>query len=272
MSQFPALPSSSTRYTVSGVSAGLVLTPGQSAALDVTFTPSAAGNLAGGITVTSNATNSPAIVSLNGSGTQTVSHSAALSWDASPSVVAGYNVYRSALSGGPYSKLNPYDRFVTLPALQRLLGARWSRILLYSNSCNLRGRRKRQLSRGFRNHPDPVGSRQMLAPIVLTRLFFNHGWSRYRQRFCPRDFLFVDGHFVVDICRHSRNSYGQNCTSDAVSGLPPIFTEYSSIEAIAGVCEYTLGIFRHNNSINIRVANSNSVRSASLSSSVTSCI
>ncbi|PYU19444.1 MAG: hypothetical protein DMG30_24285 [Acidobacteria bacterium] len=30
-----------------------------------------------------------------------------LSWNASTSVVAGYNVYRATQSGGPYTKLNP---------------------------------------------------------------------------------------------------------------------------------------------------------------------
>ena len=34
-------------------------------------------------------------------------HSATLNWTASTSVVVGYNVYRSPISGGPYAKLNP---------------------------------------------------------------------------------------------------------------------------------------------------------------------
>jgi hypothetical protein len=93
-------------YSVSGVSAGLILAPGQSAALDATFSPVAAGNSAGSVTVVSNATNSPETISLSGNGTQTVSHSVELSWTSSTSVVAGYNVYSSEVSGGPYSKLN----------------------------------------------------------------------------------------------------------------------------------------------------------------------
>jgi fibronectin type 3 domain-containing protein len=43
---------------------------------------------------------------LSGTGVQLIAHSAALSWTASTSVVAGYNVYRGTVSGGPYSKLN----------------------------------------------------------------------------------------------------------------------------------------------------------------------
>ncbi len=93
-------------YSESGVSAGLILAPGQSATLDATFSPLAAGNLSGAVTVASNATNSPATISLAGAGTVTVSHSVVLTWMPSTSTVAGYNVYRSEVSGGPYTKLD----------------------------------------------------------------------------------------------------------------------------------------------------------------------
>ncbi|HEV7967683.1 MAG TPA: choice-of-anchor D domain-containing protein [Candidatus Acidoferrales bacterium] len=95
-------------YSANGVSAGLILTPGQSATLDATFTPTGTGSLPGTVTVASSATNSPTTISLSGTGTgsQTVPPSVALSWTASTSVVAGYNVYRSQVSGGPYTKLD----------------------------------------------------------------------------------------------------------------------------------------------------------------------
>jgi HYDIN/CFA65/VesB family protein/ASPM-SPD-2-Hydin domain-containing protein len=93
-------------YSTSGVSAGLVLAPGQSATLDVTFTPAATGSLPGSITVSSNATNSPLKISLSGGGPLSAAHSVALTWTASSSSVAGYNVYRSQVSGGPYAKLD----------------------------------------------------------------------------------------------------------------------------------------------------------------------
>jgi fibronectin type 3 domain-containing protein len=59
--------------------------------------------VSGTVTVTSNATNSPISISLSGTGTQAVAHSATLTWTASTSSVVGYNVYRSTISGGPYT-------------------------------------------------------------------------------------------------------------------------------------------------------------------------
>jgi fibronectin type 3 domain-containing protein len=74
--------------------------------LSVTFTPASAPTVSGSATVISNATNSPLTISLSGTGVQAVSHSVTLSWDASTSsTVVGYNVYRSTVSGGPYTLL-----------------------------------------------------------------------------------------------------------------------------------------------------------------------
>ncbi len=97
---------SDTRYSVSGVSGGLILAPGQSATLDATFSPLTAGNQSGSVTVASNATNSPAKIALSGDGTHTVSHAVQLTWTPSTSAVAGYDVYRAEDSGGPYTRLD----------------------------------------------------------------------------------------------------------------------------------------------------------------------
>ncbi len=93
-------------FNAGGGIAGLILSPGQTASLSVTFAPAAAGSASGTVTVTSNATNSPITVALTGTGAAQA-HSVGLSWTASTSSVIGYNVYSSLVSGGPYVKLNP---------------------------------------------------------------------------------------------------------------------------------------------------------------------
>jgi hypothetical protein len=94
-------------FAASGVSTGQILTPGQTASLDVSFTPASAVSVNGSVTLASNATNSPAMITLSGAGVPAAaSHSATLNWVASTSTVAGYNVYRSDVSGGAYAKLN----------------------------------------------------------------------------------------------------------------------------------------------------------------------
>jgi hypothetical protein len=92
-------------FNASGGVLGLILSSGQTAALTATFDPSSAGNATGKITVTSNATNSPTIVTLSGTGIAPTAQSVSLSWTAGPSTVTGYNIYSSTVSGGPYAKL-----------------------------------------------------------------------------------------------------------------------------------------------------------------------
>jgi fibronectin type 3 domain-containing protein len=72
----------------------------------VTFSPSGTGSLGGSITITSNASTATLTIALQGAAVAPVSHSATLSWAASTSSVSGYNVYRSGVSGGPYTLLN----------------------------------------------------------------------------------------------------------------------------------------------------------------------
>jgi Abnormal spindle-like microcephaly-assoc'd, ASPM-SPD-2-Hydin len=97
---------SGTRFYTSGISAGLILGPGQSATLDTTFAPAAAGSAAGRVSIVSNAADSPETISLAGIGTYDGSHSVILTWIPSASAVAGYIIYRSQVSGGPYARLN----------------------------------------------------------------------------------------------------------------------------------------------------------------------
>ena len=95
---------SGTGFTGSGISNGQVVPAGQSATLNVTFAPSAAGSPTGSVVVTSNATDPSITVSLLGTG---VVHSATLNWTASVSSgVTGYNVYRGTVLG-TYTQINP---------------------------------------------------------------------------------------------------------------------------------------------------------------------
>ncbi len=72
-------------FSATGVTSGTVLTPNQSIALNPVFTPTAAGSVTGSVSVLSNATNSPATISLSGVGV-TPASSAFTTWVA-PSLV-----------------------------------------------------------------------------------------------------------------------------------------------------------------------------------------
>jgi fibronectin type 3 domain-containing protein len=93
---------SGNAFSISGLSMPYTLAAGQNTSLNATFTPGTFGAATGSISIVSNAVNSPLSVALSGIGTHTVT----VSWQASTSTVAGYNVYRGATSGGPYTKLN----------------------------------------------------------------------------------------------------------------------------------------------------------------------
>jgi hypothetical protein len=93
-------------FNASGVPTGLVLTPGQTAALSVTFAPASPGSVAGKVTVSASNVSAPLEVALSGTGVTASSHTVTLNWDASTSSVAGYRAYRATTSGGPYTPLN----------------------------------------------------------------------------------------------------------------------------------------------------------------------
>lgn len=97
-------------YSLSGVSFPLTVSSGKSVPLAVIFAPTTAGSTPGSVTYASNASNPSLKESFTGTGTSstgTTTHNVTLSWSASTSPVAGYNVYRGTVSGGPYTKINP---------------------------------------------------------------------------------------------------------------------------------------------------------------------
>jgi fibronectin type 3 domain-containing protein len=92
-------------FSVSGPTMPFTLAAGQNTTFSITFNPTAAGSIAGTLSVASNATNSPNVASLSAMGVN--QHSVALTWVASTSSnITGYNVYRATVSGGPYTELN----------------------------------------------------------------------------------------------------------------------------------------------------------------------
>jgi HYDIN/CFA65/VesB-like, Ig-like domain/Cep192 domain 4 len=96
-----------TGYSILSGAGAVTLSPNQSTSVSVQFAPSAAGAATGSVKILSNATGTASSVSLSGTGVAPVApHSVALNWGASSSTVAGYNVYRSTVSGSSYAKVN----------------------------------------------------------------------------------------------------------------------------------------------------------------------
>ena len=93
-------------YSLSGITFPVTVPSGKSVSFTVTFDPQAGGTADGQVSFLSNATNSPTVETFSGNGTQSSQHSVELSWNASPSNVVGYYVYRSTQSGTYSSPLN----------------------------------------------------------------------------------------------------------------------------------------------------------------------
>ncbi len=90
-----------------GITTPINLNPAQSVNVPVVFNPAAAGTVNGNLVLMSNGA-TVLSVPLAGTGLSPVSHSVDIAWDASNSAaLQGYNVYRSTVSGGPYSKISP---------------------------------------------------------------------------------------------------------------------------------------------------------------------
>jgi len=95
-----------TGYSLVSGAGAVTLSPNQSTAVSVQFAPAVAGAVNGSVKIMSNATGSASGVALSGTGVAPVQHSVALNWGASSTSVAGYNVYRSTVSGSSYAKMN----------------------------------------------------------------------------------------------------------------------------------------------------------------------
>lgn len=99
----------SGEFILSGASLPLTLSAGKSATFTITFKPQSSGSAWGKTKFVSNALQSQLTQSLTGAGTAVnppSPHSVSLTWKASSSSVAGYNIYRGTVSGGPFTRLN----------------------------------------------------------------------------------------------------------------------------------------------------------------------
>jgi hypothetical protein len=97
--------SNSGEFALSGISFPVTIPEGQASNFTVTFTPQSSGAASASLSFTSDASNSPTVQSLTGTGTAQSQHTVDLTWNASSEAV-GYNIYRSTVSGGPYTMIN----------------------------------------------------------------------------------------------------------------------------------------------------------------------
>lgn len=97
---------SASQFSMSGIAFPVTIAAGNSISFQVAFAPKASGAASANLTFVSTASNSPAVQTLSGSGT-VPQHSVALGWNTSTSSnVAGYNIYRGMVSGGPFTRIN----------------------------------------------------------------------------------------------------------------------------------------------------------------------
>jgi Abnormal spindle-like microcephaly-assoc'd, ASPM-SPD-2-Hydin len=95
---------STSEFTVSGISLPLTLAAGKTVSFTINFKPQSSGVATASGSFISNAANASVAQILSGTGAAAPQHSVSLSWNPDSSV-AGYNVYRSGASGGPYAKI-----------------------------------------------------------------------------------------------------------------------------------------------------------------------
>lgn len=96
---------SNGEFALSGISLPATLSAGQSIPFAVTFTPQASGATSASLSFSNNASNSPIVQSISGTGTAPIQHTVDLTWAGSPNAVS-YNIYRGTVSGGPYTMIN----------------------------------------------------------------------------------------------------------------------------------------------------------------------
>ena len=92
-------------FSVAGATA-VRLTPGQSVTVEVNFAPKSVGRQSGQLTISGTDGNPLALMPLAGAAAESSRSAVKLNWEESPVTVAGYVVYRSADSSGPYMRIS----------------------------------------------------------------------------------------------------------------------------------------------------------------------
>ena len=93
-------------FSLVGTTLPLTIAAGTNQTVSVQFAPLKVTGYSATASFGSNATNSPAVVKLTGTGLSP-QHEVDLSWAADTSPVVGYNIYRGTQSSGPFVKMNP---------------------------------------------------------------------------------------------------------------------------------------------------------------------
>ena len=92
-------------FSVYGTTA-VKLSPGQNVSVDVNFAPKGAGRQTGSLNVASADGGSLLTIPLTASGAASSQSAIKLNWEESPVSVAGYVVYRSVDSSGPFARVS----------------------------------------------------------------------------------------------------------------------------------------------------------------------
>jgi len=82
------------------------LTPGQSVAVDVNFAPKSTGRQTGQLTISGTDGGPLVVIPVTGTAAESSRSTVKLNWEESPVTVAGYVVYRSVDSSGPYRRIS----------------------------------------------------------------------------------------------------------------------------------------------------------------------
>ena len=99
-------------FSISGITAGVSLSPGQTLNFQVWFRPTISGSSFTSVTLQSAALSAPVKLTLAGAANTSAStsspgspHSVTLDWNPSSDTVVGYHIYRSTSSSGPFGRI-----------------------------------------------------------------------------------------------------------------------------------------------------------------------